>query len=95
MATRQDIVYFKLKPPGEGTWIIPVAPIEGSDSLNFTSSWSTVNVQGGTEAISAFNYTNNPTIPINLKFHEDLWRECNITSHTYEETIAKFASLQF
>lgn len=85
--------FFKFRVAGE-TWTIPVTPVENSDSLNFSSNWSTVNVQGSTEAMSAFNYVNNPTLPINLKFHEDLWREYNL-SHTYEETIAKLASLQY
>lgn len=86
--------FFQFRIPGESTWTIPVVTTENSDSINFTSVWSTVNVQGSTEAMSAFNYVNNPTIPINLKFHEDLWREYN-PGHTYEETIAKLASLQY
>lgn len=86
--------FFQFRVPGESTWVIPAPPVENSDSFNLTSSWSTVNVQGSTEAMSAFNYVNNPTIPINLRFHEDLWYEYDM-DHTYEQTIAKLASLQY
>lgn len=87
--------FFQFKVPGESTWTVPTIVAEKSDSINFSTSWSTVNVQGSTEAMSAFEYTGNPTIPISLTFHEDLWREFNITSHTYEETISKLASLMY
>ena len=86
--------FFKFRVIGESTWTIPAPVMENSDSISITSSWSTTNVQGSTEAMSAFNFVNNPTIPINIKFHEDLWRDYN-PGHTYEETIAKLASLQY
>lgn len=87
--------FFRFKVAGENErWTIPVIPKENSMSINLTSNWTTVNVQGSTEAMSAFNYVNNPTIPINLNFHEDLWREYSL-SHSYEETINKLAALQY
>ena len=69
--------FFKFRVIGESTWTIPAPVMENSESISITSSWSTTNVQGSTEAMSAFNFVNNPTIPINIKFHEDLWRDYN------------------
>ena len=93
MAANKEINYFQFKVAGESeTWSIPVTVVEGSTSINMSATWDKVNVQGSTEAMSAFNYVDNPTIPINLKIHEDLWREYNL-KHTYLETISKFASL--
>lgn len=86
--------FFQFRVVGEETWTIPAPVVENSDSINITSNWSNMNVQGSTEGMSAFNYVNNPTIPLTIKFHEDLWREYN-PGHTYEETIAKLASLQY
>ena len=87
--------FFRFKLPGESTWTIPTVVSDGTDGITISSNWSTVNVQGSTEAMSAFNYVNNPTLNIQLYFHEDLWRDAAITDHTYEETIAKLASLQY
>lgn len=94
---RKDINFFKFRVNGT-TYTVPTTTTEGSDSFSLTSSWSTVNLQGGTEAISAFNYVNNPTIPINLKFNEDLWREpecINQLNVSYEKLISIMASLQY
>ena len=55
-------------------WRIPSCCVtDGSDSLVINSSWSKTNIQGSTEALTAFNYTDNPNLNINLKFHEDSW----------------------
>lgn len=87
--------YFSFKLENENEeWIIPNTTTEGSDGINFSTSWSTQNVQGSTEAMTAFNYVNNPTLSVNLKFHEDLFKEYQI-SHSYLETINKFASLAY
>lgn len=87
--------YFSFKLENENEeWIIPNTTVEGSDGINLSTSWSTQNVQGSTEAMTAFNHVNNPTLSVNLKFHEDLFREYQI-SHSYLETINKFASLAY
>lgn len=92
-----DVNFFKFKPENDknGTvYVIPNTTVE--DSLSFSSNWTTSNVQGSTEAISAFNYVSNPTLPINLKFNEDLWREYpNDLKIGYIETINGLASLQY
>lgn len=99
MSARKDINFFKfnLEESGEGTYVVPNTTTENTDSISFTSNWTTVNIQGSTEAVSAFNYVNNPTIPINLKFSEDMWREYpeDLKNHTYEETVAMMAALQY
>nr|CAI9751274.1 hypothetical protein DGKKSRWO_DGKKSRWO_CDS_0014 [uncultured phage]CAI9752124.1 hypothetical protein CVNMHQAP_CVNMHQAP_CDS_0014 [uncultured phage] len=77
-------------------WVIPIIPNEGSDSINIQANWTTQNVQGSTEAIAAFNYVNNPTLTINLKFHEDLWRTYKYkVTDTYDKTVSKLASLPY
>ena len=65
---------FEFKVENENvTWRIPVTNTSNSISIN--SNWSKQNLQGSTEAISAFNYTDNPSITITLRFHEDLINE--------------------
>lgn len=88
---------FTFKVQNENTkWVIPVTTVENTDGITISSNWTKQHLQGGTEPIVAFNYVDNPTITINLKFHEDLWREYpNYATGTYESAIAKLASLQY
>lgn len=92
-----DVNFFTLKTDENKTYVIPNTTTEGTDSLSFSSNWTTANIQGSTEAVTAFNYVNNPNININLKFHEDSWREYPdmLKDYTFEQTIAGLASLQY
>lgn len=92
---RLDVNFFKFKPENESV-VYTIPNTTNEDSLSFTSNWTTSNVQGSTEAVTAFNYVSNPTIPINLKFCEDLWREYpNDLTIDYVKTINGLASLQY
>lgn len=87
--------FFSFRVEGESSWKVPVTTSnDDGDKINLGATWSTTYVQGSTEAIVAFDHTNNPSININLKFHEDLWREYP-QAHSYEDTISKLASLVY
>lgn len=99
--------FFRFKVEGENVqYIIPQSVRDGTDTINFTSNWESINLPGSTEPMVAFNYVNAPSINVNLKFHEDMWREIyadlsfwdnhsvvvtNLPSYT--DVISKFASL--
>lgn len=84
----------------EEQWWIPDCTVtDNSDTLTISTSWSKTNVLGSTEAITAFNYTDNPNININLKFQADSWRNKYFSDgsklHSYSETISKLVSLAY
>lgn len=86
--------FFKFKQESTSkTYVIPQSVNDGSDVIQFQSNWSRLNIQGSTEPIVAFNYVDAPSININLKFHEDMWRECGLNQSGYKEVIDKFASM--
>lgn len=85
---------FKFRLESENvTYSIPQSVVDGSDTVQFTSSWSKQNVSGSTEPMVAFNYVDNPTVNVNLKFHEDMWREAGLDTSGYQEVISKFAAM--
>lgn len=91
--------FFRFRIEGENalTYTIPQNVVDGSDVIQFQSSWTKENLPGSTEPMVAFNYVDSPTININLDFHEDMWREVehigNITS--YQSVICAFSSLVY
>lgn len=88
--------YFKFKLENENiTYTIPQTVIDGSDTIQFVTSWYKQNIPGSTEPMVAYNYTDNPVVNINLKFHEDMWREANLDTDGYKDVINKFASLVY
>lgn len=89
-------LYFRFKLEGESKeTVIPQTVNDGSDTVSFASSWSKQNLPGSTEPIVAFNYADAPTLNINLKFSEDMWREAGLPQKGYLEAINKFASLVY
>lgn len=86
--------FFKFKLEAEGTtYTIPQSVNDGSDVIQFQSNWTQTNISGSTEPNVAFNYVSAPTMNINLKFHEDMWRECGLKQSGYKNVINKFASM--
>lgn len=88
--------WFRFKQEGEGNpiYTIPQTVVDGSDTISFQSNWTKENVQGSTEPMVAFNYVDAPQININLKFHEDMWREAQGSlNNSYIDVINKFASM--
>ena len=87
--------YFKFKVENESTrYTIPISVTEGSDSFTVNSSWTKQNVQGSTEGMVAFNYVDNPTLNISIKFNEDICRELN-SSQSFEKIVSKLVALQY
>lgn len=88
--------FFKFKLENESVvYTIPQTTTDGSDTVQFTTSWSKTNLPGSTEPIVAFNYTDNPVVNINLKFHEDMWQDAGLDKSGYLQVINKFASLAY
>ena len=88
--------YFRFKLENENIiYTIPQNVNDGSDTVQFSTNWSKLNLPGSTEPMVAFNYTDAPTINVNLKFHEDMWQEAGLDRSGYLNTIAKFASLAY
>lgn len=86
--------YFRFRVEGEGlTYTIPQTVVDGSDIIQFQSNWTKQNLPGSTEPMVAFNYVDAPSININLRFHEDMWREADMDPSGYLNVINKFASL--
>lgn len=87
---------FRLESDSESkTSVIPQTVGDGSDVFQVASSWSKVNLPGSTEPMVAFNYVDAPTLTINIKFHEDMWREANLNPSGYLDVINKFISLSY
>lgn len=87
--------YFKFRIEGDRirTYKIPQSVTDGTDTVQFSANWSKQNIPGSTEPMVAFNYVDNPVININLKFHQDMWREAGLDVTEYQEIINVFASL--
>lgn len=88
--------YFKFRLDDETTYVtIPQTITDGTDVISFSTNWTKQNLPGSTEPMVAFNYTDAPTLNINLKFHEDMWRDANLATSGYMTAINKFASLAY
>lgn len=95
--------YFEFKLENESeTYIIPSTTVDGSDTIQFSTNWTQLNISGSTEPMVAYNYTNAPTVNINLKFHEDTFQEAGLgygdgllQGSPYLAVINKFASLAY
>ena len=86
--------YFSFQFDGEDTiYTIPQTLNDGSDTVQFSSNWTKLNLPGSTEPMVAFNFVDAPTVPIQLKFHEDMWREAGLNPSGYRNVINKFVSL--
>lgn len=86
--------YFKFRLESEGiTYTIPQDVNDGSDIIQFQSNWTKENISGSTEPMVAFNYVDAPQVNINIKFHEDMWREAGLPISGYQTVISKFASM--
>lgn len=86
--------FFRFNMEGSNkTYVIPQTVTDGTDVVQINSNWSKTNLPGSTEPMVAFNYVDSPTMNINLKFQEDMWREANLTSPTYLEVINAFTSM--
>lgn len=87
------IQFFKVKPEyGDTTIEVPNTTVDGSDTITLSSKWSMANVQGGTQSLVAYENVDNPNIPIQLKFSEDLCREFG---KNYKNIINNFAKIQY
>lgn len=88
--------YFKFRLETETSYYtIPQSVADGTDVITFSSNWTKQNIPGSTEPMVAFNYNDAPTLNINLKFHEDMWREAGLATTGYLEAINKFASIVY
>lgn len=91
--------FFKFKFEGEdGYFTIPQDVTDGSDTIQFSSNWTKQNLPGSTEPMVAFNYVDNPTININLKFHEDMFRDAGYNigyNGEYRRVIGAFARMVY
>lgn len=88
--------YFKFRLESESSYYtIPQSVTDGTDVISFSSNWVKQNIPGSTEPMVAFNYTDAPTLTINLKFHEDMWRDANMNTSGYMLAVNKFASLVY
>lgn len=88
--------FFRFKLENENKiYVIPQTVNDGSDTIQFSTSWSKLNIPGSTEPMVAYNYTDAPVVNINLKFHEDMWKDAGLNVEGYSEVINKFASLAY
>lgn len=90
--------FFRFMIEGQNvSYIIPQNITDGSDTVQFSSNWSKMNLPGSTEPMVAFNYVDSPIVNINLKFQEDMWREVpNIPANSsYLNVISAFASMVY
>lgn len=94
MTDSQETKFFKFRLENEETtYVIPQTINDGTDVVQISSSWSKQNLPGSTEPMVAFNYVDSPNVNINLRFHEDMWRDANLDPANYRVVINKFASL--
>lgn len=91
-------VFFKVVPeyPADASgFTIPCTVLDGTDAIQLQSRWTTVDVQGGTQSLVAYENVQNPTVPIQIKFNQDLCREFSGTVSSYESIIRGFANIQY
>lgn len=92
--TSDHSAFFQFKLEDESTiYTIPQTVNDGSDTISFSSSWTKESLPGSTEPMVAFNYVDAPTIPINLKLHQDMWRAANLDENDYIKVVNKFVSM--
>lgn len=94
MKNSENTKYFKFRVEGDSTtYTIPQTVNDGSDTIQFQSNWTKTNLPGSTEPMVAFNYVDAPTVAVNIKFHEDMWREVGLAISGYRQVISKFVAM--
>lgn len=92
----KDTRYFRFKlEDSNTTYTIPQTVVDGSDSIQVQTSWDKKNLPGSTEPMVAYNFTDAPVMGLNIKYHEDMFREAGLATGDYLNVTYQFLALAY